>query len=187
MVVLGGVAVSCERGTPVTAPLAQRYPRQVSPQAASSPLRPNPPWRQPRGKSMVSLVNFHTNATRIGWHLWEIDLRFAPGLPPGRSPAKQSLGRHARSLGSACRPWQCMWMPAKAHAARDSGRRQALCRQPSPNFHREPPPGASPDNLGSRTARGPPGSRLGPAHTCGRPQATGCRSCSRPVLPESRR
>jgi len=23
------------------------------------------------------------NATRIGWHLWEIDLIFAPGLPPG--------------------------------------------------------------------------------------------------------
>jgi len=39
--------------------------------------------RQPRGKSMVPLVNSHTNATRIGWHLWEIDLRFAPGLPPG--------------------------------------------------------------------------------------------------------
>ena len=34
-----------------------------------------PPWRQPRGKSMVSLVNSHTTATRIGWHLWEIDLR----------------------------------------------------------------------------------------------------------------
>ena len=32
---------------------------------------------------MVSLVNSHTNASRIGWHLWEIDLRFAPGLPPG--------------------------------------------------------------------------------------------------------
>ena len=32
---------------------------------------------------MVSLVNSHTNATSIGWHLWEIDLRFAPGLPPG--------------------------------------------------------------------------------------------------------
>ena len=45
-----------------------------------------PPWRQPRGKWMVSLVNFHTNATRIGWHLWEIDLRFAPGLPPGWFP-----------------------------------------------------------------------------------------------------
>ena len=40
-------------------------------------------WRQPRGKTIVSLVNSHTNATRIGWHLWEIDLRFAPGLPPG--------------------------------------------------------------------------------------------------------
>jgi len=35
------------------------------------------------GKWMISLVNSHTNATRIGWHLWEIDFRFAPGLPPG--------------------------------------------------------------------------------------------------------
>jgi len=37
---------------------------------------------------MVSSVNSHTSATRIGRHLWEIDLRFAPGLPPGweRSP-----------------------------------------------------------------------------------------------------
>jgi len=32
---------------------------------------------------MVYSVNSHTNATRIGWHLWEIDLRFAPGLPSG--------------------------------------------------------------------------------------------------------
>jgi len=32
---------------------------------------------------MVSLVNPHTHATRFGWHLWETDLRFAPGLPPG--------------------------------------------------------------------------------------------------------
>ena len=45
--------------------------------------RPQPPWIQPRGRWMVSLVNSHTNNTRIGWHLWEIDLRFAPGLPPG--------------------------------------------------------------------------------------------------------
>ena len=49
-----------------------------------------PPWRQPRGKPMVSLVNFHTNATRIGWHLREMDLRFAPGLPPGRVRRVQS-------------------------------------------------------------------------------------------------
>jgi len=46
---------------------------------------------------MVSFVNSHTNATRIGWHMWEIDLRFAPGLPPGwgdtrsRSLAPNSL------------------------------------------------------------------------------------------------
>ena len=32
---------------------------------------------------MVSLVNSHTNATRIGWHLRKIDLRFTPGLRPG--------------------------------------------------------------------------------------------------------
>jgi len=32
---------------------------------------------------MVALVNSHTNATSIGWHLWEIDLRFSPGLSPG--------------------------------------------------------------------------------------------------------
>jgi len=52
-----------------------------------------PPWSQPRGKSMVSLVNSHTNATIIGWHLWEIDLRFAPRLPPGWD----SKRRHAQS------------------------------------------------------------------------------------------
>ena len=54
----------------------------------TGPPRRYSPWRQPRGKWMVYLVNSRTNATRIGWHLWEIDLRFAPGLPPGwrRSP-----------------------------------------------------------------------------------------------------
>jgi len=42
-----------------------------------------PPCRQPRGKWMVSLVNSHSNSSSKRWHLWEIDLRFAPGLPPG--------------------------------------------------------------------------------------------------------
>ena len=32
---------------------------------------------------MVASDNSHTNATRIGWPVWEDDLRFAPGLPPG--------------------------------------------------------------------------------------------------------
>ena len=45
----------------------------------------NPPWRQPRSKLVVSLVNSHANATIICWHLWENYLRFAPGLPPGWS------------------------------------------------------------------------------------------------------
>ena len=40
-------------------------------------------WRQPRGKWMVSLVNFHANATSKRWHLWEIDLGFALNSTPG--------------------------------------------------------------------------------------------------------
>ena len=34
-----------------------------------------PPWRQPKGKWMVSFVNSHTNTTSKGWHLWEIDFK----------------------------------------------------------------------------------------------------------------
>ena len=45
--------------------------------------RPKLPWRQPVGNWMVSFVNSHTNATKIGWNLWETHLRFAPGLTPG--------------------------------------------------------------------------------------------------------
>ena len=37
----------------------------------------HPPWRQPRGKTIVSLVNSHTNSTSKRCHLWEIGLRFA--------------------------------------------------------------------------------------------------------------
>jgi len=56
------------------------------------------PWRQPRCKSMVSLVNYDTHATRIGWHLWEIDVRLAPGLPPGWS-STTSFHRWAEHAG----------------------------------------------------------------------------------------
>ena len=41
---------------------------------------------------MVSLVNFHKNATSKRWHLWEIELRFASGLPPGRIRGGRFLG-----------------------------------------------------------------------------------------------
>jgi len=40
------------------------------------------PWRQPRGKSMVSLVNSHTTATRIGRH------------PPAHRRARTRLLHH---------------------------------------------------------------------------------------------
>ena len=48
-------------------------------------------------KLMVSSINSHTNATSIGWHLWEIDLRFAPGLPPGWLP--HSASRNVLAVG----------------------------------------------------------------------------------------
>jgi len=76
-----------------------------------------PPWRQPRCKSIVSLVNSHTKAARIGWHLWEIDLRFAPGLPPGRK-RHRSPSRSARPLvlyekGFKLKPfWQSSLLPS---------------------------------------------------------------------------
>ena len=37
---------------------------------------------------MVSLINSHTNAISKRWHLLEIGLRFATGLPPGWSGAR---------------------------------------------------------------------------------------------------
>ena len=53
-----------------------------------------------QGKWMVSLVNSHTHATTKRWHLWEIDLRFAPGLPPGwpsTQPPRASIEGRASS------------------------------------------------------------------------------------------
>ena len=64
-----------------------------------------PPWSQPRGKSMASLVNSHTNATRIGWHLWEIDLRFAPGLPSGGLGRGKGKFYTARGLSALLSYW----------------------------------------------------------------------------------
>ena len=43
----------------------------------------DPPWRQPRGKWMISGVNSDANASSKRWHLWAIDLRFAINSTPG--------------------------------------------------------------------------------------------------------
>ena len=59
---------------------------------------------------MVSSVNSHTNATRIGWHLWEIDLRFAPGLPPGWRCIRQRGPRSANHRGDLT--WRCPLFPS---------------------------------------------------------------------------
>ena len=55
---------------------------------------------------IVSLVNSLTNATRIGWHLWEIDLRFTPGLPPGKVVNTLDRG-HARPFAGGFKRHFC--------------------------------------------------------------------------------
>ena len=58
---------------------------------------------RPRGKSMVSLVNSDTNATRIGWCMWEIDLIFAPSCLQGEVVHNIFLYIPACHLPTACR------------------------------------------------------------------------------------
>ena len=69
-----------------------------SPQAACTRVRF---WYYPGGNLllMVSLVNSHINATRIGWHLREVDLRCAPGLPPGWRCMRADLGAWGQLVG----------------------------------------------------------------------------------------
>jgi hypothetical protein len=72
---------------------------QHTPTRTEMPVQPYPPWRHPRGKYMVSLVNSHSNATSRRWHLLEIDLRFAPRLPPWW--CRQPVGTSGCCSGSA--------------------------------------------------------------------------------------
>ena len=84
---------------------------------------------------MVWLVNFHTHATRIGWHLWEIDLRFAPGLPPGRlcallfvalTPTVFARTKHSRNIAQRNINLES-FRPSSRSATRPS--HESTCRQ----------------------------------------------------------
>ena len=58
---------------------------------------------------MVSLVNSHINATRIGWHPREIDLSFATGIPPGWNETTKKLreaGRSAKGGNVHAQAWE---------------------------------------------------------------------------------
>ena len=66
---------------------------------------------------MVSFINSHTNATRIRWHLWKIDLRFAPGLSLGWSGGRiagcgadreEPADAHRLPLGQGDHRWQAV-------------------------------------------------------------------------------
>ena len=82
-VALGRGGVSDERGSPVcTRHHAPRMSHSVA-RAYRLPGPAKPPWRQPRSKRVVCLVNSHANATSKRWHLWEIDLKFALDSTPG--------------------------------------------------------------------------------------------------------
>ena len=89
---------------PTARPVAAAGARNTAgaPGARSQGNSGAPPWRQPRGRSMVSLVNPHTNATIIGWHLWQIDLKFAPGLPAGWGMPRMSAVPWATRLPARC-------------------------------------------------------------------------------------
>ena len=80
----------------------------------------SPPWRQSRGELMVSLVNCRTNASIIGWHLWENDLRFDPELLPGWVPIphRPCLAEPSEMRGVATH-LECHGMGAGMH--RDTG------------------------------------------------------------------
>ena len=75
-----------------------------------------PPWRQPRSKLMVSLVNSHTNASSKRWNLWEIDLRFALDSTLGWCRVEQ------RSVASpaSVRPRSIYYMPYTIYYILDS-------------------------------------------------------------------
>jgi len=100
-------------------------------------LLKTPPWIQPRGKWMVSLDNSHTNTTRIGWNMWEIGLRIAPGLPLGRGPC----------LNHGCDRRRRPTLREAVHSSRNRGPAERSCRttssksgprfRPSPSRERE--------------------------------------------------
>jgi hypothetical protein len=70
---------------------------------------------------MVSPVNSHANATSRRKHLWEIDLRFAPGLPPGWERTlnyRQSVALLVSGFGCMVSGFGCM---VSGFGNRDSG------------------------------------------------------------------
>ena len=73
---------------------------------------------------MVSLVNSHTDATTIGWHLWEIDLRLALDLPPGWPALSKKAQRDFRRTGKV---WRCVAAEPTCYRLRQCSQQ---CREP---------------------------------------------------------
>ena len=104
----------------------------------------HPPWRQPRGKWMVSLVNSYTDATPSRWHLWEIDFRFALNSTPGwpgasrRRRCSRNGNRTSRRCqlpltllpGQRCCPPPCSWPLAPSRGECRAARSSHRCGTP---------------------------------------------------------
>ena len=58
----------------------------------------------PGGKLFFFGGNSHIHATRIGWNLWKIDIRFAPELPPGGIDLGVSTDPHGKTKSLIFRP-----------------------------------------------------------------------------------
>jgi hypothetical protein len=83
-------------------------------------LNLDPPWRQPRGKSMFFYVDSHTNATQIGRLLWEIYIGFSPGLPPGWQGDTRWACSHRRRAGTSL---DVACVPGSGYGIQDARRR----------------------------------------------------------------
>ena len=99
--------------------------------------------KPPRGKLLVSLVNSHTNTTSIGGQLWEIDLRIAHGLPPGRFRVKVITSGDPPP-GANPPPIKADRMDSRVQGAnrhiRHASRRKALPAAPRPEKGQPPSP-----------------------------------------------
>ena len=85
---------------------------------------------------MVSLVNSHTNATRIGWHLWEIDLAICPWVTSRVDEWAEGVAPPAPQLRPRPEP-PCHTHPHSTAARAASGHFRAAvfrCRDP-PHCH----------------------------------------------------
>ena len=123
---------------------------------------------------MVSLVNSQSNASRIGYHLWEIDLRYALELSPGwlyNRVALQILCKNPWPLREGRAPTE---RPRDAVNLQNPLRRRHRCPGTRRHNLRCSPPWCSSSSF--RASRPAPRTRLPPASPAALPRRWGVRA-----------